>query len=53
MSQTKAQVYDTIKNALYSGEKRNWTFKMYVTLHQKSHQILEEYGKPVPLEKQV
>ena len=26
MSQTKAQAYDTIKNASYSGEKRNWTF---------------------------
>ena len=52
-SQTKAQVYNTIKNASYSGEKRNWTFKMYVTLHQKSHEILEEYGKPVPLAKQV
>ena len=26
---------------------------MYVTLHQKSHEILEEYGKPVPLAKQV
>ena len=44
MSQTKAQAYDTIKNASYSGEKRNWMFEMYITLHQKSHQILEEYG---------
>ena len=26
---------------------------MYVTLHQKSHQILEEYGKLVPQTKQV
>ena len=52
MSQTKAQVYNTIKNASYSGEKRNWTFDMYVTLHQKSHQTLEEYGKPVPPAKQ-
>ena len=53
MSQTKAQAYDTIKNASYSGEKQNWMFEMCVTLHQKSHQILEEYGKPVPLAKQV
>ena len=53
MSQTKAQAYDTIKNASYSGEKQNGTFKMYVTLHQKSHQTLEEYGKPVPPAKQV
>ena len=53
MSQTKAQVYNTIKNASYSGEKQNWTFEMYVTLHQKSHQTLEEYGKPVPPTKQV
>ena len=53
MSQTKAQAYNTIKNASYSGEKRNWMFKMYVTLHQKSHQTLEEYGKPVPPAKQV
>ena len=53
MSQTKAQAYDTIKNASYSGEKRNWTFKMCVTLHQKSHQTLEEYGKPVLPAKQV
>ena len=53
MSQTKAQAYDTIKNAFYSGEKQKWTFEMYVTLHQKSHQTLEEYGKPVPLAKQV
>ena len=53
MSQTKAQAYDTIKNASYSGEKRNWTLEMYVTLHQKSHQTLEEYGKLVPPAKQV
>ena len=53
MSQTKAQVYDTIKHASYSGEEWNWTFKMYVMLHQRSHQILEEYGKPVPPAKQV
>ena len=51
--QTKAQAYNTIKNASYSGEKQNWTFEMYVTLHQKSHQTLEEYGKPVPPAKQV
>ena len=53
MSQTKAQAYNTIKNASYSGEERNWTFKIYVTLHQKSHQILEEFGEPVPPAKQV
>ena len=53
MSQTKAQAYNTIKNASYSGEKRNWMFKIYITLHQKSHQILGEYGKPVPPAKQV
>ena len=53
LSQTKAQVYDTIKNASYSGEKWNWMFEMYVTLHQKSHQVLEEYGKLVPPAKQV
>ena len=53
MSQTKAQAYNTIKNASYSGEKRNWMFEMYVTLHQKSHQTLEEYGEPVPPAKQV
>ena len=53
MSQTKAQAYNTIKNASYSVEKQNWTFKMYVTLHQRSHQTLEEYGEPVPPAKQV
>ena len=53
MSQTKAQAYNTIKIASYSGEKWNWTFKMYVTLHQKSHQTLEEFGKPVLPAKQV
>ena len=53
MSQTKAQAYNAIKNASYSGEKQNWTFEMYVTLHQKSHQILEEYGKLVSPAKQV
>ena len=53
MSQTKVQAYNTIKNASYSGEKQNWTFEMFVTLHQKSHQTLEEYGEPVPLAKQV
>ena len=53
MSQTKAQAYNTIKHASYSGEKCNWMFKTYVTLHQKSHQTLEEYGKPVPPAKQV
>ena len=53
MNQTKAQAYDTIKNASSHGEKQNWMFEMYVTLHQKSHQILEECGKPVPLAKQV
>ena len=46
-------MYNTIKNTSYSGGKQNWMFKMYVTLHQKSHQILEEYGKPVLPAKQV
>ena len=53
MSQTKAQAYNRITHASYSGEERNWTFKMYVMLHQRSHQILEEYGKLVPPAKQV
>ena len=53
ISQTKAHAFSMTKNASYSGEKLNWIFKMYVTLHQKSHQILEEYGKPVPLAKQI
>ena len=54
MSQTKAQAYDMIKNASYSGEKWNWTVYMYVMLHQKRiHQMLEEYGKSVSPAKQV
>ena len=53
MCWTKAQAYNTIKNASYSGEKQNWMFEMYIALHQKSHQIMEEYGKPVPPAKQV
>ena len=53
MSQTKAQVYNMIKNASYSNVKQNWIFEMYVTLHQRSHQISEEYGKLVPPANQV
>ena len=53
MSQTKAQSSNTIKKVSFSGEKQNWTFKMYVTFHQKSHQILVEYCKPVSSAKQV
>ena len=52
ISQTKAQTFDMIKSTSYSGEKQNWTFEMYVTLHQKSHQIVEVYGKPVSPVKQ-
>ena len=53
LSQTKTQAYNVIKNASFSGEKQKWVFKMYITFYQRSHQILEEYGKTVPPAKQV
>jgi hypothetical protein len=53
MSATKAAAYDLIRNASYNGEKRNWTFEQYITTFQKSHQILLEYGEPVPEAKKV
>ena len=47
----------TITYGSYSGEKKQtWTFKMYITFHQKGHLAksgLEDYCKPVPLLKQV
>ena len=53
MSQIKAQAYETIKNASYSGQKQNWMINMYGTIHSKNHQNLEEYGRLVPQTQQV
>ena len=53
MSQSKSQANETIKNASYSGGKQNWIFKMYITRHQKCHQVLEEYSKLVPPARQM
>ena len=53
MRQSKCQAYETIKNASYSGGKQNWIFKMYITWHQKCHQVLEVYGKLVPPARQM
>ena len=30
-----------LSQCTYTGEKRNWTFKKYYTLHKEQHEILE------------
>ena len=53
LSRTKDEAYKTLKNASYSGEKRNWTFEQYVTLHRQAHQTLRKHQEPVPENKKV
>ena len=53
MSRTKQAVYYDIHNAVYTGEKRNFTFEHYIDKHTKAYQILAEHGVVVDEEKKV
>ncbi len=45
--------YNTIRNATYQGERRNWTFESYYHAHQEAHYDLELYGEMVSENKKV
>jgi hypothetical protein len=42
MSMTKQAAYDKIHNAVYTGEKHNFTFENYIDKNAKAHQTLFE-----------
>jgi hypothetical protein len=45
--------YNTICNATYQGERRNWTFESYYQAHQEAHYDLDLYGEVVTENKKV
>jgi len=49
----KQECYDSILKAIYQGNRRNFTFNNYVTIHQQAHQDLARLGEPVPENKKV
>jgi hypothetical protein len=53
MSRTKQAAYDEIHNAVYTGEKRNFTFENYIDKHAKAHQTLFEAGVEIREDKKV
>jgi len=44
----KSAAYASITKARYDGERRNFNFEQYFTIHQKAHLDLETYGEAVP-----
>ena len=53
MSCIKQSAYDKIDNAMYTGERRNFTFKNYIDKHGKAYQIISELGVVQDEEKKV
>ena len=49
----KQAAYKSITKANYQGPRRNFEFSTYVTIHQRAHQALAKYNKPVPESKKV
>jgi len=49
----KQECYDSILKVIYQGNRRNFTFNNYVTIHQQAHQDLARLGEPVPENKKV
>jgi hypothetical protein len=49
----KEAAYTTIKNASYSGEKRNWSFEQYYHSHQEAYYDLETYVEYITESKKV
>jgi len=49
----KDQAYAAIAAAKYYGEKKRFTFEMYVTIHQDAYADLEQYGEVISEEKRV
>jgi hypothetical protein len=44
MSRIKQSAYDEMDNAMYRGERRNFTLENYIDRHVKAHQILSKLG---------
>jgi hypothetical protein len=53
VSRTKQAAYDEIHNAVYTGEKRNFTFENYIDKHAKAHQTPFEAGVEIREDKKV
>lgn len=53
MSKTKQNAYDDMTNLVYSGERRNFTFEIYVNRHTRAHMVLAEYGEALAESKKV
>ena len=53
INRNKEAAYASITCAEYLGDRRNFTFETFVTLHQQAHLDLERYGEAVPESKKV
>jgi hypothetical protein len=49
----KDHAYSSIASAKYHGEKKRFSFEMYVTIHQEAYEDLEQYGEHISEEKRV
>ncbi len=49
----KDAAYAAIASAKYYGEKKHFSFEIYVTIHQEAFENLEQYGKPISEDKRV
>ena len=53
INRNKEAAYTSIAHAEYLGNRCNFTFEMFVTLHQQAHLDLERYGEAIPESKKV
>ena len=49
----KELAYKSVENATYQGERRNFSFDQYISVHQRAYSSLERLDEAVPDEKQV
>ena len=49
----KANSYNAIRNALWTGKNSGWTLDKYIQVHQKAHNELVTLDEPVPETKKV
>ena len=48
INMNKEAAYASITHSEYLGDRHNFTFETYVTLHQHAHLDLERYGEAIP-----
>ena len=53
INRNKEAAYASITHAEYLGDRHNFTFEMFVTLHQQAHLELGKYVEAIPESKKV